>query len=936
MDRLSRRSMTRVFMAMLAFAFLVAGLAKPVSANPWTIDFKNRSGMYIAYKGVPVVWKSTLYVVKPGWLGTLYGEGVQKEFIERLDDGKVIKVKGESDTFLANYTITVVNENTVEVKFEGKLKKNVPCQAEFNMGYFNANLISNAKYVGEKKDGTPFKGKVTVFPKKSGMWESDLVSQFKSFTFDSTLGEFTIDTDAPQRVLFFDARNYTSGWAKEMPLFWGGYNVDPNGMTDSTNFIWSMRLSIKPKRGLTAVKHDEYSVKLDAVISDVVKGYAETGELIVPKPKKMRIGESTVVLGEKVYCTVQRPIGDERLDRATERAVKMFDGVDFVKPVFVKSIDGSVVIRLSGESIKANAFSGKTSAKWYVDNEGYQLTAKKGEGIKIVSSTMRGAFYGLQSAKQLLRVAEDGLELPSIEVTDWPDLEFRGGMFFPATSGYQMDRKLIERVFAPLKLNTVVIELDKIKWDTAPEMAYPDSMSKDQVRELVKLARENFLEPMPLVNVPGHAGWVFNNEQNKGICEDWEAKYAVCTKNPKTMEFVLSIFDEAIEMFDPKVFHMGHDEVLVPGRFPNPECDYCDADDKVEELFMTFMNRCADYLRKKGIRSMVWSDMMLYKGESPDATNAKTQEAADYCRENLPEGVIVGDWHYAAAKEYKSQKIFKEADADVVGCVWATPANIYQMSRDAKATGNLGQLQTMWCGFFPNEATIKAAFNQFEAHVLNAEYTWGDREEKPSELPYAQGDVFNQLYAPKQMALYGGKLIDLSSAGNVKRAAWPMAGTGYNLSVLPREVVNLKGYSFDLSSRELVMLGDSPATPRKAYKSITIDLEPTKAQEIVLLNAGASNVMSGAKLANMAVIYEDGSEAEYELISGKNTSGVVAGKVSTTLNAGWMGRGTEGGRMVMFISDWKNEQPEKAIVQVRFEAGTKQAGWILAGMTIVE
>ncbi|QDU33680.1 O-GlcNAcase precursor [Poriferisphaera corsica] len=928
---------SHVILPILAMAcfFNVMSQAVAAEGEGWAIDFNQKSGLSVSYDGVPVIWKSSLYVVKPGWLGTLYGEGAHKTTIERLDsNGKqVVKAVGKSDAFTAEYTMTVVDARTVEITFSGKLTTNQACQAEFNMGYFNANLIGGKKYRGKKKDGSSFKGKVDVYPTKSGMWESDLVNGAKKYVFDSTLGELTIDFDAPQRVLFFDARNYTSGWSKVMPLFWGGYNVEPAGMKDAKNLKWSMRLTLDAHKQTTERK--SYSGKLDGVQSEAVKGYAKTGELIVPKPKKMKQGHGTVILGDQVFCAIQRPEGDERLDRAVARTIAMFDGIELSETQWVKSADDSVVIRLSGKKLGKTAIAGQTSSRWYQNEEGYMLQATSDE-VKIVSSTMRGAFFGLQSLKQLLRIDEQGLELPAIEVTDWPDMKFRGALFFPAKSGYEMDRKLIERVFAPLKMNVVVIEIDKIKWDTNPAMAYPDSMEKAQVRELVALARENFLEPMPLVNVPGHCGWLFNNDQNKDICEDWDAKYAVCTKNPKTFEVVFSIFDEAIEMFQPKIMHIGHDEVDAAGIFPNPACPQYSSDDKVAELFMDFMNKSASYLKERGIRSMVWSDMMLFKGESPDATNAESQEEADYCRENLPENVIIGDWHYAAAKKYQSQWIFKETGADTVGCVWATPANIYQMAMDVKAAGNLGQLQTMWCGFFPNEATIKAAFNQFAGHVLTAEYAWGNRKEKPSELPYTQGDVFNQLYAPKAVEVKGGKLIDMSQVGNVSRATWPMAGTGYNLSVLPDDVVNMKGYSFDMRGKKLLMIGNSSATSAKAYEDVTFDLGGVAAKEIALLNAGASNVMPGTEIAKMTVVFEDGNEVVYPLMSDVNTSGLIAGKTSTTLNAGWMGKGGEGGRMVLFISSWVNEMPSKKVKSIKFAPSSKQVGWILAGMTIVE
>ena len=935
LKRVSQASMLLVLAFVLLFT---ASTNAAASENPWGVKFNERSGLYVEYQGVPVIWRSTLYVVKPGWLGTLFGEHTEKyEIAENTVNGlPEVKVKGESETFVGNWTIKVVSDKTVKIDFNGRLKKDVPCQAEFNLGCFNANLIANKSYKGVKRDGSKFRGKVAVYPTKRGMWAANIMPSFKKFEFDSTLGKFKVDVTSPLSSVFFDARNSASGWAATVPQFWCGYSVDQKAMKPK-NFKWSMKLSIEPGRSQKAGVYKDANATATLTAAKIAKGYEQTGKLIVPKPKTMKVAGSHTVLGNEVFCSVKRPAGEERLDRAVVRTINKFDGIKMSKVRAAESNDGVVVIKIASQKLEDAFKVAKPSGKWFANDEGYMLTAED-DTVTIVSSTAKGAFYGLQTLKQLLRIDVDGLELPTIKVTDWPDMQFRGNLFFPSKPGYEMNRRFIERVIAPMKFNTLIMEVDKMQWDTNPKLAFPFSISKAQLRELIKLARENYLEPVPLVNFPGHTGWLYNNDQNKDVCEDWEAKYTMCTKNPKSYELVFKFYDELIELFEPKTFHMGHDEILTPGKMPNPDCPYCGdmTKDDVGELFMNFMNKCSDYLNAKGIRTMVWSDMMLFKGESPDACNAISQKQADYCRANLPKDVIVGDWHYDAKDDYKSQKIFKKAGADVVGCVWYNPDNIYNMSKMVKKTGNIGQLQTMWCGWAPTDQTIKEAFTQFEANILTAEYSWSDRKEAPTKLPYTQGDMFNKLYSPPVVEIASGKLIDLSSVGNVSRSRWPLAGTGWNLNVLPKGLVNFKGYNFQINKSKLVVLGNSQASPKGAYQSLILDMGNVTAKEIVLLNTGSSNVMPNTKIAAMIVNYVDGSKAVLDLVSNVNTSGLIAGKQSTTLNAGWIGLAKKGNRMAFFLTNWKNEQPEKKIKSIEFKPETKQAGWILAGMTLVD
>ena len=130
-----------------------------------------------------------------------------------------------------------------------------------------------------------------------------------------------------------------------------------------------------------------------------------------------------------------------------------------------------------------------------------------------------------------------------------------------------------------------------------------------------KIARENFLEPIPLVQSLGHAEWIFKNGQNRDIAEDPCAGWAYDATNPASYEFVGKIYDEAIDLFRPKFFHIGHDEVTMRGEYPYREES---KKHSVAELFAMDVKKLDAYFRPKNIRIMLWGDMMLSKGESND------------------------------------------------------------------------------------------------------------------------------------------------------------------------------------------------------------------------------------------------------------------------------------------------------------------------------
>ena len=57
-------------------------------------------------------------------------------------------------------------------------------------------------------------------------------------------------------------------------------------------------------------------------------------------------------------------------------------------------------------------------------DEGYVLKIEK-KNIYIVANSEAGAFYGVQTLKQLLRGHPDPLQLPALTIRDWPSIPFR-------------------------------------------------------------------------------------------------------------------------------------------------------------------------------------------------------------------------------------------------------------------------------------------------------------------------------------------------------------------------------------------------------------------------------------------------------------------------------------------------------------------------------
>ena len=393
---------------------------------------------------------------------------------------------------------------------------------------------------------------------------------------------------------------------------------------------------------------------------------------------------------------------------------------------------------------RTNFPTGPGQPRWASDPEGYRLAVET-NGLVILAGTAQGAFYGLQTLAQLWQASGQERTCPVVEIEDWPTLRFRGAHWFPSASGVPMHEKLIRNVFGAFKFNCSVIQCEAAQWDTHPEITARNAISKADLRQLVATCRGCFQEPIPLLNIPGHAEWIFRHGSNLDLAEDPETPYAYCVNNPKSFAFIQDVLNECLPVFGSKYCHIGHDEVTMRGRFPNPECPRC-KDSTTTELVVKHANRLNDWLHERGVEAMIWGDMLLGPGEAKDATHAKTLAEAQARRAGIATNILVVDWHYVASADARSLEILQKAGFRVIAASWYTPENIHHLADAAVATGAEGLLQTTWMGYFPDERAMKGELRQFTAFVLAAEYAWSGRKEAPAQLGYDPKAVFLKAY----------------------------------------------------------------------------------------------------------------------------------------------------------------------------------------------
>ena len=152
--------------------------------------------------------------------------------------------------------------------------------------------------------------------------------------------------------------------------------------------------------------------------------------------------------------------------------------------------------------------------------EGYYLKIDK-RGITIAANDARGAYYGVQTLAQLLALPQ----LPLIEITDYPDIPYRGVVEGFYGTPWSHEARLSQLDFyGRNKMNTYIYGPKDDPYHRTPHWRkpYPEKEAA-QLRELVEKAKENNVIFYWAIHPGQDIKW--NEEDRKNLLDKFESMY---------------------------------------------------------------------------------------------------------------------------------------------------------------------------------------------------------------------------------------------------------------------------------------------------------------------------------------------------------------------------------------------------------------------------
>lgn len=489
---------------------------------------------------------------------------------------------------------------------------------------------------------------------------------------------------------------------------------------------------------------------------------------IVPEPEKMVLDKGEFVFSSKTTIAVDNSA--QQSDVASQLAGLFEQSAGFV-PKFVDDVSQADVAFVTDSTLKEEAYRLIVSA----------------DKVRIESSDSKGAYYGVQTLRQLLPAELESptvtknvcWNVPVLTIEDSPRFEYRGLML--DVSRFFMPKETVLKIInaaAMLKINKLHFHLvDDQGWrleikkypkltevgawrvyregpfslkknPTAPGEETPVGgyYTQADIKEIVSFAAERQIEVIPEIEMPAHSNSALAAYPQYAcpVIDHYisvlpgmggrNSNVVYCAGNDSVYAFLQDVLDEVLELFPSEYIHLGGDEANKEAWEKCPKCRARmrkEGITNVEDLQGYFMDRMTKYVQSKGRTVIGWDEW----------TNSK-----------VPEGAVIFGWQGLGTAGYKAAQQghkFVMTPSQILyldyyqGPQWFEPRTYFgnntmkkiydyepvQADWEAKAAENLlGVQASMWTEFIESPEHVE--YMVFPRVAALADIAWAQKGTK--------------------------------------------------------------------------------------------------------------------------------------------------------------------------------------------------------------
>lgn len=295
-----------------------------------------------------------------------------------------------------------------------------------------------------------------------------------------------------------------------------------------------------------------------------------------------------------------------------------------------------IIVSVKGVSKKIDRLfnSEKLGFSKELGKEGYVLKASD-KHLLIGANDIKGAFYGVQTLKQLIRTNRIEKRIPGVTIRDWPDLEIRAIMDDisrgPVPTKEYM-RQQIKRM-SEMKINMLTYYTEHVvKTNKHPTFA-PEGGSLDieEWAELADYAKKYHIDLVGNFQSFGHFSEILKHPEYAHL---GESGMLLSPAFDESYELLEDIYTEMIPAFHSDYFHINSDETFDLGTGASKAM--VDSLGKAV-VYANHIKRIHKIVTGLGKKVLMWGDIIL---ENPEILDM------------LPKDIIQVTWGYDIMDDY--------------------------------------------------------------------------------------------------------------------------------------------------------------------------------------------------------------------------------------------------------------------------------------------
>ncbi|MDY0167271.1 MAG: glycoside hydrolase family 20 zincin-like fold domain-containing protein [Thermoguttaceae bacterium] len=647
---------------------------------------------------------------------------------------------------------------------------------------------------------------------------------------------------------------------------------------------------------------------------------------LLPAPKECTLGDGAFPLAGEVSIVGTGEVSQMAVELLAESLAKVVSGTTVG---YAAQRGDCPVVQLGAgcdASDHALARLADLPAGGYllnVGNRGATVRANDAEGLR------NGVLTLLQAWESHFALTGEQA-IPEMHVVDWPNMPIRA-VSLPLPSnrwGHPNDSPadpdmfldFLHRTMVRTKMNMAVLIVHQaMQYETHPAVAGPAAWSREEVKRVFDTLRKWGVEPVPHMNSLGHMNWLCIPYRNRGLAEDGDV-HQICTSHPDAERIVKEIYGEIIDLVEPKVFHVGLDEIRWKTHaLPESErCPRCAGKSK-QDIFVEWTAMLHEFLAGRGIQMMMWGDMILpgHNGGPP----YNLAETVD----RMPKNVLIANWSTRMTPESHAWLL----DRGFAGIVKSNSRGA-TLAEQQLLVGNMFGCwyKVPWLVEGTQE---KLELNAYGSFLAAAEYSWNHWTDPFDPMPPIHAEFFAKRplvqWRMGSQPVAGGEMLQLSLPASTA------------IEGLPIGPVSFGHLRFEVAGGLMPEPGAEADVPvaRRAKALYLLHGARLLDREAMVESLKAKQHWDGVPIAEYVVSYASGATetipVRYSMeLRDPQEGWCEAPIVYNSLGVTPMTCESEG--FHLYAMQWRNPRPADPIASIALRQTGREARVVLAGVVV--